>query len=82
MSMDAEYYVPSNDTEVDHEEENNFYELTTIELNKQFQQVEQKKLCLDDERKRFTESCIRLGIEVSNFEVRFSKNLFVFLFVI
>lgn len=63
MSMDSDYYVPCEEIHDDG------FEVTSIELKKQYDELQKRSANLDEQRQRFTEAAIKLGFERAAFEV-------------
>ncbi len=72
MSLDSDYYIPEGDQEVEDEDHDfmNIYEQTTADMKRQWDVLHERAKLLDDDRRRFTEAAIMLGMERANLAVR------------
>jgi hypothetical protein len=82
MSMDTDYFVGGGgDCEDDDEnihrlEAEQEFEQTTLEIKAQWDAVNNRNQALNEERRKFTESAVRLGVERLNFEVKSHQAFF------
>lgn len=79
MSMDTDYFVAD-----DHDEEEGIeyvrrmeaehqFERTTLEIKAQWDSVNSRSQSLSEERLKFTEAAVKLGVERLNFEVNMEE---------